>query len=52
MLERYGITHLFYGPDEREMGDFDPESAVYLQPVFRHNTVTIYEVMEPEDQED
>jgi hypothetical protein len=48
MLERYGITHLFYGPEEREMGDFDPESAVYMKPVFRYNTVTIYEVVEPE----
>jgi hypothetical protein len=45
MLERYGITHVFYGPDEREIGDFDPASAAYLRPVFQHFTVTIYEVV-------
>lgn len=47
MLERYGITHLFYGPDERQMGDFDPELADYLQPVFRQDTTTVFEVVEP-----
>jgi hypothetical protein len=47
MLERYGITHVFHGPDEREMGKFDPASAAYLRPVFQHITVTIYEVVEP-----
>ena len=47
LLERYGITHVFYGPDEQAMGDFDPRAAAYLRPVFRHNTVTIYEVVEP-----
>jgi len=47
VLERYGVTHVFYGPDEREMGDFDPESAAYLRPVFRNETVTIYEVVNP-----
>jgi hypothetical protein len=46
MLERYGITHIFYGPHEQAMGSFDPISATYLRPVFRHNTVTIYEVVE------
>jgi uncharacterized membrane protein len=46
-LERYGLTYVFYGADEREMGDFDPESAAYLRPVFRHEMVTIYEVVEP-----
>jgi hypothetical protein len=29
------------------MGDFDPETAAYLRPVFRHEMVTIYEVVEP-----
>jgi hypothetical protein len=47
VLERYGITHVFYGPDEREIGDFDPASAAYLRPVFQHFTVTIYEVVGP-----
>jgi uncharacterized membrane protein len=47
MLKRYGITHVFHGPDERELGKFDPASASYLRPVFQHNTVTIYEVVEP-----
>jgi hypothetical protein len=43
-LGRYGISHIFYGPDERAMGGFDPASATYLRPVFRYNTVTVYTV--------
>lgn len=46
MLKRYGITHLFYGPDEQAMGGFNPQSAPYLRLVFRYNDVTIYEVVE------
>ena len=46
-LQRYGITHVFYGPDEHDIGGFDPESAAYLRPVFRHDTVTIFEVTGP-----
>jgi hypothetical protein len=46
MIERYGITHLFYGPDEQSLGDFDPKAAPYLKPVFKHNNVTIYRLTE------
>ena len=54
ILERYGITYVFYGPDEQAMGEFDPEAAAYLEPVFRHGTVSIYEVEEalPERESD
>ena len=44
MLERSAITHVFYGPDEQAPGAFDPQSVPYLVPVFRNNSVTIYEV--------
>jgi hypothetical protein len=44
MLEHSRITHVFYGPDEQALSGFDPQSAPYLVPVFRNNSVTIYEI--------
>jgi hypothetical protein len=44
LLRNYGVNFIFYGLDEKAMGDFDPQAASYLQPVFRHNSVTIYKV--------
>jgi hypothetical protein len=44
MLKDAGITHLFYGPNERAQADFDPASVPFLTPVFRNDSVTIYQV--------
>lgn len=43
------VTHLFYGPHERELGAFDPASRPWLKEVIRTGTkpedrVTVYEV--------
>ncbi len=46
LLRNYGVNFIFYGLDEKAMGDFDPQLASYLQPVFRHNSVTIYKVVD------
>jgi hypothetical protein len=43
-LDRYGIAYVFYGPRERDMGDFDPAAASYLTPVFREGDVVVYRV--------
>jgi hypothetical protein len=43
-LSRHNISHIFFGGRERELGDFDPASASYLQEVHAVGEVTVYEV--------
>lgn len=44
LLAEYGITCLVYGPEERALGDFDPESAAYLEKVYTNGEYTIYKI--------
>jgi hypothetical protein len=44
ILLRYDITYLFYGPDERALGDFQPATRPYLEEAFTNGRYTIYEV--------
>jgi hypothetical protein len=44
LLADYGIRYLFYGPTERQMGEFDPSRAPYLSPVYIGSSVAIYRV--------
>jgi hypothetical protein len=44
LLARYGVDYVWWGPRERELGDFVPETAVYLTPVYQNETITIYQV--------
>jgi hypothetical protein len=47
LLERYGVSHLFYGPYEQALGSFDPEASDYLVKVFARNGVRVYAVSLP-----
>lgn len=38
------IAYLLYGPDERSLGDFQPQTATYLSPVFSDGDVSVYRV--------
>lgn len=44
-LTQRGITLIYYGPDERALGDYDPSSKTYLQEVYRNSEVIIYQVL-------
>ena len=44
LLEQYTVTYVWYGPREQALGEFDPETADYLQPFFTRETITIYQV--------
>ncbi len=44
LLAEYHIDLVFYGPHERALGDFSPESAPYLRRVFDNNGIQIYAV--------
>jgi uncharacterized membrane protein len=48
LLARYNVAYVWVGPREQALGAFDPETAVYLQPVYQNETITIYGVMREE----
>jgi hypothetical protein len=42
LLTEYGISYVFHGPTERQIGGFDPSRALYLTPVYHDSSVAIY----------
>ena len=46
LLKQYDVAYVWYGPREQLLGIFTPETAVYLQPVYQNDTITIYTVLE------
>jgi hypothetical protein len=44
LLRENGIAYLFYGPQERALGDFNPEDKPYLMKTFSNSEVSIYRV--------
>ena len=44
LLKEYGITYLFYGDIERQIGSFNPYKTDYLKPVYSNSLVTIFQV--------
>jgi len=44
LLRKLQVMWVFHGPEERALGDFDPDSVPYLEPVFRRGKVTVYRV--------
>jgi hypothetical protein len=45
LLKQYDVAYVWHGPREQELGTFIPETAVYLQPVYKNDTITIYTVV-------
>jgi len=41
-LRAGGIGFIFYGREERAMGDFDPDQAPYLESIYKNDSVSIY----------
>jgi hypothetical protein len=44
ILRQYRIAYVFYGPRERELGEFNPALADYLTRVFNDHDVSVYQV--------
>lgn len=44
LLAGYQITHIWFGPRERALGDFDPSASDFLEPVHSYQDVTLYAV--------
>jgi hypothetical protein len=49
ILREHGIAYLFYGPQERALGDFNPASHPYLVKRFSNDKVSIYATVLPAD---
>jgi hypothetical protein len=47
ILREYGIAYLFYGPQERSLGDFNPANHPYLVKRFANDQVSIYATVLP-----
>jgi hypothetical protein len=43
LVEQYGVVYLFHGPNEREIGDYDPDDDPFWEPVFANDQITIYQ---------
>jgi hypothetical protein len=46
MVDWWNVTFIFHGPEERQLGNFDPAGTPWLVPVFSNPQVTIYRVNE------
>jgi len=44
LLEEWGVAYVFHGPEERALGEFDPDVAPWLVLVFRVGKVAVYQV--------
>ncbi len=44
LLRQFHITHVWFGPREQTLGEFDPQTADYLRPVYSQRSITLYEV--------
>jgi hypothetical protein len=44
LLARYGIAYVLIGPQERALGQFDPDRAAYLERVYVNEDYAIYQV--------
>lgn len=44
LLRRLDLDYVWYGPDERALGAFDPGTAPYLKPVFEAGDIRLYKV--------
>jgi hypothetical protein len=44
LISEQHVRYVFWGPEERSLGDWDPNTAAYLQPVYGRDGYMIFEV--------
>lgn len=44
LLKEYHINYVFFGPEEKKVAIFNPDSKSFLEKVFQNSKVTIYKV--------
>ena len=46
LIVQQGVTHVFWGPAERWLGDWDPGTVDYLRQVYQAGEYSIYQVLD------
>jgi len=46
LLDRYGVDYVLRGPEERDLGSFEPQDAPYLDAAYENGSYTVYRVVE------
>jgi hypothetical protein len=44
LLKKWGVEYVYWGPDERELGDWDPHQAIYLEKIISTGEHEIFRV--------
>lgn len=44
LIAEFGIDYVFWGPHERELGDWDPRQEEFLESVFSNGMITVFAV--------
>ncbi len=44
LVRKWGVVWVFYGPEERSLGNFDPHTVSWLEPDYRSGEVSVYRV--------
>jgi uncharacterized membrane protein len=47
LIDEYDIRYVFWGPEERAIGDWDPSQAGYLAKIYEQGEYQVYQVMNP-----
>lgn len=47
LLKHFEIDYVFFGPNEKAVGDFDPNLVPYLDEIYQNGAVTIFQVTSP-----
>jgi uncharacterized membrane protein len=46
-LQNYRVRYIFHGPNERRLGEFDPETSHLFRKVFEKGETRVYETLQP-----
>jgi hypothetical protein len=49
LLKQWDVNYIYWGPDERELGDWDPQQATYLEKIISSGEHEIFRVGEWEE---
>jgi hypothetical protein len=46
LIARFNVRYVFYGPQERALGGYDPQRSPYLRRVYSNQSVSVFEARE------
>jgi hypothetical protein len=48
VIDEFQVRYVFWGKEEKELGDYDPNTSPFLRCVFSNEATAIYEVVDPQ----